>query len=76
VPDLHARSASKKKGEPMKTIIVQLTEEEVASLRIAASDRLNNLAEVDMNDPALERLIGRITKLAEKAWKVKYGQQL
>lgn len=60
----------------MKTIIVQLTEEEVASLRIAASDRLNNLAEVDMNDPALERLIGRITKLAEKAWKVKYGQQL
>jgi len=60
----------------MKTIIVQLTEEEVASLRIAASDRLNNLAEVDMNDPALERLIGRITKLAEKAWKVKYRQQL
>ena len=59
----------------MKTIIVQLTEEEVASLRIAASDRLNNLAEVDMNDPALERLIGRITKLAEKAWKVKYRQQ-
>ena len=60
----------------MKTIIVQLTEEEVASLRIAASDRLNNLAEVDMNDPALELLIGRITKLAEKVWKVKYRQQL
>ena len=59
----------------MKTIIVQLTEEEVASLRIAASDRLNNLAEVDMNDPALERLIGRITKLAEKVWKVKYRQR-
>ena len=60
----------------MKTIIVQLTEEEVASLRIAAGDRLNNLAEVDMNDPALERLIGRITKLAEKAWKVKYSVKL
>ena len=59
----------------MKTIIVQKTEEEVASLRIAASDRLNNLAEVDMNDPALERLIGRITKLAEKVWKVKYRQR-
>lgn len=57
----------------MKTIIVQLTEEEVDSLRNAASDRLNNLAEVDMNDPALELLIGRITKLAEKAWKVKYS---
>jgi hypothetical protein len=60
----------------MKTIIVQLTEEEVDSLRNAASDRLNNLAEVDMNDPALELLIGRITKLAEKVWKVKYRQQL
>ena len=60
----------------MKTIVVQLTEEEVASLRIAASDRLNNLAEAEMDDPALERLIRRITKLAEKAWKVKYRQQL
>jgi hypothetical protein len=60
----------------MKTIIVQLNEEEVASLRNAASDRLNNLAEGDMDDPALERLIRRITKLAEKAWNVKYRQQL
>ncbi len=60
----------------MKTIIVQLTEDEVALLRIAASDRLNNLHEADMDDPALVRLINRITKLAEKAWKVKYRQQL
>jgi Flp pilus assembly CpaE family ATPase len=60
----------------MKTIIVQLTEEDVASLRNAASDRLNHLYEAEMDDPALERLIHRITQLAEKAWKVKYGQQL
>ena len=60
----------------MKTIIIQLTEEEVASLRNAASDRLNNLYEADLDDPALTRLIRRITRLAEKAWNVKYRQQL
>jgi hypothetical protein len=60
----------------MKTIILQLTEEEVASLRIAASDRLNNLHETEMSDPALETLIRRITKLAEKAWNVKYRQEI
>ena len=60
----------------MKTLIVQLTEEEVASLRNAASDRLNNLHEMDMDDPALTRLIRRITKLAEKAWRVKYTEQI
>lgn len=60
----------------MKTIIVQLNQEEVASLRNAASDRLNNLAEAEMEDPDLLRLIRRITRLAEKAWKVKYRQKL
>jgi hypothetical protein len=60
----------------MKTIIVQLTEEEVASLRVAAADRLNNLAEADMDDPGLTRLIRRITRLAEKAWNVKYRAQI
>jgi len=59
----------------MRTIIVQLTEDEVTSLRMAAGDRLSNLYEADMDDPALERLIKRITKLAEKAWKVKYKEQ-
>lgn len=59
----------------MKTIIIQLTEAEVASLRNAASDRLDNLAEADMDDPELLRLIRRITRLAEKAWKVKYRQK-
>ena len=58
----------------MKTIIVQLTEEEVGFLRNAAADRLRNLYEADMDDPGLTRLIKRITRLAEKAWKVKYRQ--
>jgi hypothetical protein len=60
----------------MKTIIVQLTEEEVTSLRVAAGDRLSNLAEVDMDDPALLKLIRRITRLAEKAWNVKYRERI
>lgn len=59
----------------MKTIIIQLSETEVASLRNAASDRLNNLAEAEMEDPDLLRLIKRITSLAEKAWKVKYREK-
>lgn len=59
----------------MKTIVIQLTEEEVTSLRVAAGDRLGNLSEMDMNDPTLERLIRRITRIAEKAWKVKYTER-
>lgn len=56
----------------MKTIIVQLTEEEFHALRRAAGDRLENLADGDMHDPVLLNLIRRITRLAEKAWQVKY----
>lgn len=56
----------------MKTIIIQLTEEEFGSLRSAAGDRLNNLGEAEMDDPALRKLIRRITKIAEKTWGVKY----
>ena len=47
----------------VKTIIIQLTEEEFGSLRSAAGDRLNNLGEADMDDPALRQLIRRITRI-------------
>ena len=59
----------------MKTIIAQLTEEEFHALRQAAADRLNNLGEAEMDDPVLRKLIKRLTRVAEKAWNVKYRQK-
>jgi len=41
----------------MKTIIVQLNEEEFGLLRSAAGDRLNMLGEAEMDDLPLRKLI-------------------
>lgn len=59
----------------MKTIIIQLNEEEFGLLRSAAGDRLSMLGEAEMDDQPLRKLIRRMTRIAEKAWGVKYRQK-
>jgi hypothetical protein len=52
----------------MKTIIIQLTEEEAESLRMAGETRLETLDAAGMDDPVLVRVMKRIIQRAESVF--------